>query len=264
MGLPLAAQFASHGWHVTAVDVQEAVVAGDQRGPLARRARSRASPTPFGRACARGRLRATTDGAAAARDSDVVVLIVPVMLDDEQQPDYRYMDAAVAAIAPGRPRRLARDLRDDAAGRRHAATGSRRGSRRPPASLPTATSSSPSRRSGSTRGAVFRNLAAYPKLVGGVGPASTERAVAFYASVLDADVVAAVVGRGRRVLEARRHDLPRRQHRARQRVRALRRSRRRGHPGGHRARRTPSPTRTSTSPASASAATASRSTPTSC
>ena len=29
------------------------------------------------------------------------MLIVPVMLDDEQQPDYRYMDAAVAAIAPG-------------------------------------------------------------------------------------------------------------------------------------------------------------------
>ena len=37
------------------------------------------------------------DGAAAAREADVVVLIVPVMLDDEQQPDYRYMDAAVAA-----------------------------------------------------------------------------------------------------------------------------------------------------------------------
>ena len=39
--------------------------------------------------------------AAAARAADVVVLIVPVMLDDEQQPDYRYMDAAVAAVAPG-------------------------------------------------------------------------------------------------------------------------------------------------------------------
>jgi len=39
-------------------------------------------------------------------------------------------------------------------------------------------------------GAVFRNLAAYPKLVGGLGAASTERAVAFYQAVLDADVVA--------------------------------------------------------------------------
>jgi UDP-N-acetyl-D-mannosaminuronic acid dehydrogenase len=38
-------------------------------------------------------------------------------------------------------------------------------------------------------GATFANLATYPKLVGGLGPRSTERAVAFYRSVLDADVV---------------------------------------------------------------------------
>ena len=37
---------------------------------------------------------------------------------------------------------------------------------------------------------MFRNLATYPKLVGGIGPASTDRAGRFYASVLDADVVA--------------------------------------------------------------------------
>ena len=39
-------------------------------------------------------------------------------------------------------------------------------------------------------GAVFRNLATYPKLVGGIGPASTDLASRFYASVLDAEVVA--------------------------------------------------------------------------
>ena len=92
----------------------------DQRRAVARRRGAgpgrarRATPTPPA-ACGR-----RTDGAAAARAADVVVLIVPVMLDDEQQPDYRYMDAAVDAIAPGRPRRLAGHLRDDAAGRRHA------------------------------------------------------------------------------------------------------------------------------------------------
>ena len=48
-----------------------------------------------------GCLSATLDAAAAAREADVVVLIVPVMLDDEQHPDYRYMDAAVDSIAPG-------------------------------------------------------------------------------------------------------------------------------------------------------------------
>ncbi len=39
-------------------------------------------------------------------------------------------------------------------------------------------------------GAVLANLAAYPKLVGGTTPASTDRAAAFYASVLDAEIVA--------------------------------------------------------------------------
>ena len=38
-------------------------------------------------------------------------------------------------------------------------------------------------------GAVIRNLATYPKLVGGIGPNSTDRAATFYASVLDAEVV---------------------------------------------------------------------------
>ena len=39
-------------------------------------------------------------------------------------------------------------------------------------------------------GAALRNLATYPKLVGGLGPASRDRAAAFYDSVLDAEIVA--------------------------------------------------------------------------
>jgi nucleotide sugar dehydrogenase len=38
-------------------------------------------------------------------------------------------------------------------------------------------------------GAALRNLATYPKLVGGLGPASGARAAAFYSSVLDTEVV---------------------------------------------------------------------------
>ena len=100
MGLPLAAQFASHGWSVIAVDVNPDVVAAINAG------RSHVAEEPglaerVAAEHAAGRLQATTDGAAAARDSDVVVLIVPVMLDDAQQPDYRHMDAAVDAVAPG-------------------------------------------------------------------------------------------------------------------------------------------------------------------
>jgi hypothetical protein len=117
MGLPLCAQFADHGWHVVAVDVQQSIVDAINAG------HSHVAEEPglaelVAAAHAGGRLRATTDGAEAARAADVVVLIVPVMLDDEQQPDYRYMDAAVASIAPA-SMPAPRDLRDDATCRRH-------------------------------------------------------------------------------------------------------------------------------------------------
>ena len=188
MGLPLAAQFASHGWQVTAVDVNEAVVAAINEG------RSHVAEEPglveaVAEAHAAGRLRATTDGTGAARAADVVVIIVPVMLDDLHQPDYRYMDAAVAAVGPGL----------------HAGSlvifettlpvGDTRGRYAPALEAASGLGSeqdlfvafSPERL---LSGHVFQNLATYPKLVGGVGPASTARAAAFYASVLDAEVVA--------------------------------------------------------------------------
>ncbi len=188
MGLPLAAQFASHGWQVTAVDVNEAVVAAINAG------HSHVAEEPglaerVAEAHASGRLRATTDGTAAARQADVVVIIVPVMLDERHQPDYRYMDAAAAAIGPGL----------------HAGSlvifettlpvGDTRGRYAPvleAASGLTVEESlfvafSPERL---LSGHVFQNLATYPKLVGGLGPASTARAAQFYASVLDAEVVA--------------------------------------------------------------------------
>jgi nucleotide sugar dehydrogenase len=187
MGLPLCAQYASHGWTVVAVDVQQAVVDAINAGEshvaeepgLAELVRS---------AHAEGRLRATTDGAAAAREADVVVLIVPVMLDDEQRPDYRYMDSAVASIAPGvhqgslvifETTLPVGDTRDRFAPRLATASGLR-----PDAGFFVAFS--PERL---YSGAALRNLATYPKLVGGVGPESGRRAAAFYASVLDAEVV---------------------------------------------------------------------------
>src|SRR5690349_15718095 len=181
MGLPLAAQFASHGLSVTAVDVQQAVVDAINEG------RSHVAEEPGLAAAvqdahAAGRLQATTDGAAAARESDVVVLIVPVMLDDEQHPDYRYMDSAVASIAPGvhegsliifETTLPVGDTRHRFAPRLAEVSGL----------VPDQdffVAFSPERL---YSGSVFRNLAAYPKLVGGIGTASGERAVAFYASV---------------------------------------------------------------------------------
>ena len=188
MGLPLAAQFADHGWHVIAVDVQQSVVDAINDG------RSHVAEEPglaelVATAHTAGRLRATTDAAAAARQADVVVLIVPVMLDDEQQPDYRSMDRAVAAIAPGvhvgslvifETTLPVGDTRERFTPRLEEASGL-------VADRDFFVAFSPERL---YSGAALRNLAAYPKLVGGVGPASTARAAVFYDAVLDAEVVA--------------------------------------------------------------------------
>jgi nucleotide sugar dehydrogenase len=138
---------------------------------------------------AAGRLRATTDGTAAARAADVVVLIVPVMLDEAKQPDYRHMDAAVAAIAPGIHRGMTVVFETtlpvgDTRGRFTPALEAASGLL---AERDFFVAFSPERL---YTGAVFANLSTYPKLVGGIGPASTDRAARFYASVLDAEIVA--------------------------------------------------------------------------
>ncbi len=192
MGLPLAAQFASHGWSVIAVDIDDRVVASINEG------RSHVDEEPglgdlVARAHGAGLLRATTDGAAAAREADVVVLIVPVMLDAALQPDYRYMDAAVDAIAPGvhagslvvfETTLPVGDTRDRYAPRLEAASGLRAEVDGDDGIL---VAFSPERL---YSGAALSNLNTYPKLVGGLGPASRDRAAAFYDSVLDAEIVA--------------------------------------------------------------------------
>jgi nucleotide sugar dehydrogenase len=192
MGLPLAAQFASHGWSVIAVDIDERVVAAINEG------RSHVDEEPgladlVDTAKSNGLLRATTDGAAAAREADVVVLIVPVMLDAASKPDYRNMDAASDSIGLGiHPGSLViyettlpvGDTRDRYAPRLEALSGLRAEVDGDEGFL---VAFSPERL---FSGAALRNLATYPKLVGGLGPQSRDRAAAFYDSVLDAEVVA--------------------------------------------------------------------------
>ena len=187
MGLPLAVQFARHGWDVTAVDVNREVVAAINGG------RSPVAEEPglaegVAEVHAGGRLHATTDAAAAVRGADVAVLIVPVMLDDAQNPDYRYMDSAVDSISGGVHAGLTiifettlpvGDTRGRFAPRLEAASGLI-------ADEDFFVAFSPERL---YSGAVFANLSTYPKLVGGIGPESGRRAAGFYDSVLDAEIV---------------------------------------------------------------------------
>ena len=192
MGLPLAAQFASHGWSVIAVDIDPRVIESINAG-IAHVDGEPGLDELVATAHRDGRLRATLDAAAAAREADVVVLIVPVMLDASSHPDRRAMDSAVDAIIPGlhagslvifETTLPVGDTRDHYLPRIESATGLRA---EVDGDAGLFIAFSPERL---YSGAAIANLATYPKLVGGVGSASTSRAAAFYDAVLDAEIVA--------------------------------------------------------------------------
>jgi nucleotide sugar dehydrogenase len=185
IGLPLAAQYAARGMRVLGCDASPAVAAAVSEG----RAHVREEPglaELVADAVVKGRLSATTDTTRAVAAADVVVIIVPVVVDEVGNVDWRAMDAATDAVGRGlRPGtlvlyettlpvgttggRLAARLRD--------ASGLEAGRDFMLAFSPERVQS----------GTIFRDLASYPKVVGGVDRASTEAAVAFYEAALDFD-----------------------------------------------------------------------------
>lgn len=189
IGLPLAAQYGSAGWHVIGVDVVPAIVDATNAG----QPHLQEEPGLAGRVAelhASGRLEATLSHADAARRADVVVMIVPLMLSDSQEPDYRLIDAASEAVAAGlRPGTLVVYETTLPVGDTRARFGptlarvSGLSMDDPEAGFLLAFS--PER---VFSGRIFSDLATYPKLVGGVGDPSTDRAVKFYESVLSAAV----------------------------------------------------------------------------
>ena len=98
IGLPVAICYVAAGHDVIGCDVNETVVAQLNRGELPIGIEGVADV--FDQVRQTGRLRATTDTAAAVADSDVTVLLVPIGLHDHTV-DYRYMDAAVVEVAKG-------------------------------------------------------------------------------------------------------------------------------------------------------------------
>ncbi len=187
IGLPLAVYYARHGWRVIGCDANPAVVDGVNAG------RSHIHEEPGLEAevadlVGRGLLTATGATSQAVREADVVVAIVPVIVTPEHQVDFRALDAATHDIGAGlstgklvlyettlpvgttaqRLRPLLECTSQLTAGRDFFLA------------------YSPERVSS---GRIFRDLATYPKVVGGIDAASSEAAVAFYQSVLDAPII---------------------------------------------------------------------------
>ncbi|GGL29758.1 nucleotide sugar dehydrogenase [Phycicoccus endophyticus] len=185
IGLPLATHFARSVDEVLGADVDpetvESVNAG--RAPFPGEADL---DERLRQAVGAGVLSATTDTAAAVGASDVVVVVVPLFVDDAARPDFAWMDAATDDIARGlRPGTLVIYETTLPVG-----TTRTRWKPRLEAGSNLAEGTdffvvfSPER---VLTGRVFADLRRYPKLVGGLTPRGAARAVEFYERVIEFD-----------------------------------------------------------------------------
>jgi len=100
MGLPLAAVFADKGARVIGIDTSPEVVDQVNKGncPVTNEP---GLPEMLKANVAKGRLSATTDGAAAARESDVMVILVPCLLNTDKSADLAAVSAVCSSISRG-------------------------------------------------------------------------------------------------------------------------------------------------------------------
>lgn len=188
IGLPLAVQYTCHGRIVIGCDINPVVVEKTNAGQayiheepeLAEGVRD---------AVQKGLLSATLDVSEGVRQARVVVVIVPVVVDESHEVNFAAIDAATAAIGAGlhpgtlvvyettlpigtTARRFARILEQTATLK---------------AGYDFHLAYSPER---VKCGHIFRDLHTYPKVVGGIDERSTKAALEFYRSVLDAEIIA--------------------------------------------------------------------------
>jgi len=185
IGLPLAVQFASKGNRVLGCDIDEATVNSVNKG---------IEPFPGEMFLAEklmdvvknGMLQATTNTLEAVRESEFVVVVVPLVVNTDGTPNFAAIDSATSEIAKGlKPGtmisfettlpigttryRFAKILEDDSGLR---------------AGIDFNLVFSPER---VLTGRVFSDLRRYPKLIGGFTKSCAKRGIEFYESVLDFD-----------------------------------------------------------------------------
>jgi UDP-N-acetyl-D-glucosamine dehydrogenase len=188
VGLPLAAQIARAGHEVVGCDVDERVVelvnAGTPPFP-----NEEGLEEALREATAAGRLRATTDTTAAvAERPDLVVAVPPLYVDERAQPDWRILDSVIEAVARGLQRGTTVSVETTVpvgTTRERVAPALQRGSGLR-AEEDFFVVFSPER---VFSGRVLRDLATYPKLVGGLSERGEARGVELYGQFIEgADV----------------------------------------------------------------------------
>src|SRR6266567_164069 len=188
IGLPLAVQYARHGRRVViGCDVNLQVVEMVNAGISYVHGEPELA-AEVADAVRKGLLSATSNVTEAVAQAGVVVVIVPVVIDAEHKVNFDAIDAATAAIGAGlQPGTLViyeTTLPVGTTARRFGKSLEHAAKLR--AGRDFLLAYSPER---VKSGHIFRDLHTYPKVVGGIDERSTEAAVAFYTSVLDAKVI---------------------------------------------------------------------------
>ena len=178
MGLPVAVAFAKEGAQVVGVRTNQTIVDRINRGesPLVGEPKFPELLTEMVKA---GKFRATTDGTAAAKDSDVIILLVPLLVNTSGQENFSIIKNAAevagkgltkgdlvitsTTMPPGATEGVIKPVLEAASG---LVAGKDFGLAHSPERLMV--------------GRVVRNLYKFPKIVGGIDQASTEAAAGVY------------------------------------------------------------------------------------
>ena len=187
IGLPLSVQYAQHGKRVLGCDINEQVVEMLNAGQShVQEEPELAEAVPS--LVQQGLLSATVNTTEAVRQADVVVVIVPIIVNAEAEPNFAAIDAATTAIGAGlRPGTLVIYETTVPVGTTEGRfAGLLERTSHLKAGQDFLLAYSPERVSSRT---LFRDLRVYPKVVGGINAQSTGAAIAFYRSVLDADII---------------------------------------------------------------------------
>ncbi len=178
MGLPVAVAFAKEGANVIGVRTDQSLVDQINRGvcPLLNEPQI---PEMLQEVVRLGRFRATTDGKDAASKSDVIILLVPLLVDSSGREDYSIIRSATKLVGqglmkgdlvitsttmpPGATEQVVKPILEEESG---LAAGKDFGLAHSPERLMV--------------GYVLRNLKKFPKIVGGIDTASTEAAAGVY------------------------------------------------------------------------------------
>lgn len=186
IGLPLAVHFAKFNNNVIGADINELTVSTINQGiePFPQEENLQ---TYLSEVIREGNLKAVTDNVGAVSASEVVIVVVPLFVDDNANPDFSAMDSVTRDIAAGlKPgtliayettlpigttrNRFLKILEEESGLK---------------AGVDFYLVFSPER---VLTGRVFTDLKKYPKIVGGVTAECTQKGVEFYESVIDFDL----------------------------------------------------------------------------